>query len=691
MPTVTFDFRARGADAVRRSMQQVLDGATGTRSGPARQAQQEQQTTRATLREIAIRQRAAERAAAATARAEARASAASARETTKRQNAETAASVKRSREVMRWAESVERAEQRATRATERGAARRAAAETRAATARRADLSRRGGQAAQQAFGAASQYAGAMHGQIQDARQRSAQTERTAGLAFFQAGATSREEIAARIAQTRAFAQANGMTSDELLSGANAAQTEFSSLQGATVGERQSRFSNMLQTMLLARNTGNDAGEFARLQGMLAQTGFDPTLQRQTLLYTAGASQQGAVEAGSLTREAMGSIMRRMQDAMTAAGPGASESDRTGAAAAAFREQVAELQVFRGRGSRVGLAGNALSNMQEALRGSSRQDKVLNNLRVAQESTTDPARRVQLQQLQSQLFEADPTRARGSMRLRANMQNPLAFAAAYANTMGNDATGLTNILAGGGHGNAMSLLQNQRALLGQLVAPDATGVTGAQRVMRLQNPNVALSEQRVSEGASIFGQDALSGLNRENEARDVALRMDNAATRFSDAVARFAANNPFLAGAAGAAGGVGGGLSSMLGSVASSAFQSTRAFGALTSSVTAAGSGLGTLGATAGALFAGLAAGDAASRQMQAAENAARVNAPSNGVGRGGGQQDSRIDSVFSMETWQEVGRMIAGGFNANARPSPQLADHATTLGRTLLAAERNRL
>lgn len=688
MPTVTFDFRARGADAVRRSMQQVLDGAARSGAAPARQAQQEQASTRATLREIAIRQRAAERAARDIARTEKSAAAATARETNKRLNADAAASRARSREVIRWAEAVERSEQRATRATERGAERRRAADARANAARRESFGRAGGRAGTQVFGAVMGAAGTVHGQIQDARQRGAQTERTAGLAFFQAGATSRSEIAARIAQTRAFAQANGMTSDELLSGANAAQTEFSSLQGGTETERQSRFTNMLSTMLLARNTGNDAGEFARLQGMLAQSGFDPALQRQTLLYTAGATQQGAVEAGSMTREGMGAIMRRMQDRMGALGVGATSDQRNQAAAEGFREMVAELQVFRGRGNRVGISGNATASMQEALRGTSRQDKILNNIAVARGATTDRTRQQQFDQLRDQLFEADPTRARGSRRLRSEMQNPLALAATYAGVMGNDATGLLNLTAGGGHVNPQSLQANWRNLLSQLVATDSEGVTGFQRVKRLQNPNVALTEARVAQGASIFGQDSLSELNRDNEARDAALLMDTAAKRFSDAVARFAAQNPFASPAASAAAsGAGGMLSGAMGRLIGQSASTSTAFSALSTAASAAGTALASAGAVAGAAFAGLMVGDAISGRLQAAMTG--TNAPSNGIGRGGGTQDTRRDSVFSMDTWRELPSAIVQALSS--RPSPQVADHSSTLGRTLLAAERNRL
>ncbi len=689
MPTVTFDFRARGADAVRRQMQQVLDGAGRGNAGPARQAQQEQQTTRATLREIAIRQRAAERAAAATARAEARAGAASARETTKRQNAETAASVKRSREVMRWAESVERAEQRATRATERGAARRAAAETRAATARRADLSRRGGQAAQQAFGAASQYAGTMHGQIQGARRSRADTEHTLNSALYQAGVTGTEAAGMRRTVLSAVETGNlrGLSADEVASAISATQTQFSSLTSGTQGldprqavlRRQQNLNDMLGAAEFARNTYQAPGEVMRVAGMLSSQGVTGENQQSALRAMTGIAQAGSIELGNVTREALGPLMQNIAVATARLGSGATADQRSAAVRDATIQTLAVGEVGAGAGLSSRDSMNAYAKLQRAMQSDVVTGRMFEALGARRGGSA----------IASELFTTErDNRGQTVHRMRAGIDSLQAMGRLQEFTGGS--TQLANFLQGGG-GEHMVLDSQTRRLLGGLSSQTAGGQSMAQRVAALAAQGRNFGTADVARGASMIGGEQRTELTANEEQRNAALTMRNAATDFSDAVARFAAQNPYLAGAAGAAGGMGGGLSSMLGSVASSAFQSTRAFGALTSSVTAAGSGLGTLGATAGALFAGLAAGDAASRQMQAAENASRVNAPSNGVGRGGGQQDSRIDSVFSMETWQEVGRMIAGGFNANARPSPQLADHATTLGRTLLAAERNRL
>lgn len=685
MAAVVFEFRSRGAARVQRDMQRVIDSARAgaamlgrLNTGLATTAQQAQQAQRNQLLGIGALQRAA--------RGAEREHTGAAREGSRsRVRVAHDEARERSRELMRWAEGVERAERRATAASEREAARRGRSAVREREARARAGAASGGRMGERIAGGAMQFGGAAHGMIQDARQRAALVERQAGLAFYQAGARSPQEIAARVAQTRRFAAANGMSTEELLAGANAAQTEFSSLQGATPEERQRRFTQALNTMLLARNTGNDPGEMVRLQGMLAQTGFGEDLQRQTLLYTAGASQQGAVEAGSLTREAMGSIMRRMQDAMTALGETATNDQRQQAAATAFRETVAELQVFRGRGNRVGISGNATAALQEALRGTSRQDKLLNNINVARNSTTDAQRQQRLDQLRAQLFEADPTRGNGAQRLRANMQNPLALAATYAGVMGNDATGLLNLVAGGGHGNAQSMQANWRNLLSQLVASDAEGVTGYQRVQRLMGNDVALTEERVGQGAGIFANDSLSQLNRENESRDAALTDNTSAlNRVSNALAGWAAKNPLLAPLAGAAGG---GILQQAGSRVGSLLGGAR--GAAQGALGMAGRGAsflgGTLGAGAGFLSSLLRPGNEGQGYF---DDAAAIRAQRGGASAG--EATALAQRGSQREFLQGIQNAVRDGARQGVAQSPQAAAQAAGVARTQAAAAGGR-
>ena len=706
MPTVDFEFRVRGAAQVRREIAaveaaarrsssnatrlEIADRNNATRAAIAaatREARAREATRRSELQSIARVERERARSTDRAARDAARETAMTERESARRQRIAEREEQAKARAFAASVRAAERAEQQRTRVVERESRRRETAEMRAHSARAREWGKRGQQLASHAYSVA----GSLHGQIQDARQRNAQVVRQAGLAFFQAGARSPAEIAARVAQARAFAGQHGMTTEELLAGANAAQTEFSSLAAGTEQERQQRFTNMLEIMRLARNTGNDPGEMARLQGMLAQTGFSPAMQRQMLLYTAGASQAGAVEAGSLTREAMGSVMRRMQDAMTALGANATSEDRQAAAERAFREQVAELQVFRGRGNRVGISGNALASMQEAVRGTNRQDKLLTNIQNARASTTDRARQRQLDQLQERLFEADPSRGPGAQRLRASMQSPLALASTYASIMGNDATGLLNLVAGGGHGNPQSMQANWRNLLSQLVASDTEGVTGFQRVQRLMSSDVALTEDRAREGEQIFGSDALSRLNRENESRDAALTSNTSAlVELSNRLAAFAAHDPFAATAASAAapiaagvigGRAGSAAANLLGGAGGSGGGAAGAAGA----AGIAGRGAaGNAGLAASALV-GLALGDRLNDELMRQDQ--RMN-------RNGTVQDTNTFSVFNDGLSALVGELrtlpSTLGTIFSGLGNSQAATQAASVARTQAAASQNR-
>jgi hypothetical protein len=672
MPNVTFNFRVANAASVQREIQRTLNATREGQRAVQGQSQQaatrsaaaEQAATRVVLAENAKRTQARQREVAAARTAEQQITAAVLSEDRKRTSAGTASQRARIRSLSEYVNAARAAEQQVTRVQQQEQRRRGAA-----------WGQRASSAVSGAMGAGS----TLHGQIQDARARRAAAERTAGLAFFQAGARTPAEIQARMRQATQFAASSGMSVTELLETANAAQTEFSSLQGNTEADRASAFGRVLETARLGRDTGNDPAQFARLQGMLAQAGFDDRTQRQALLYTAGASQRGAVEAGSLTREAMGPIMRRMSDASSALGPQASNEQRSAAALQAYREQVAELQVFRGTGFSIRNSGVALSNLQESLRSSSRQDKILNNIRTTREGSADPAQRARLAQLESTLYERDPTRRGNHQRLRADMQNPLAFVAAMTRATGGNATAIMNMLAGSGAGNAMSLLLNQRGLLGALAATNATGQSGADRVMSLLAPDVALTEQRVREGGAIFANDAQSQLNREETARAAALS-DNTKglVRLSNALAGFQASNPMLSTALGAGAGA---LLPAVAGMAGNALGGTAAAGAVTGAVSAGAAFAASAAGVLASAGVGLLIGDQIAQRMQAGGYDYSGVEGMEGVQVRRTGTEAQVESVFSGETWRELGRALGLGFNSTAN-SPQATVHAAALAAT---------
>lgn len=522
-----------------------------------------------------------------------------------------------------------------------------------------------------AASAVTSFGGTAHGAIQGARQGIAGGERALGNAVYQAGG-DRAEVIARMAQVRAASMRTGLSVDDITRAAAGAQTEFSSLGSRTMtgSERASRFDDFLRTVTLAANTGNDPAEMARLQGMLSQGGFDSETQNAMMRFTAAAAQEGAVEAGGLTREASSSIQRRMADATGALGNDATPEQRQAAQLAAFRQQVAAIQVFRGQGQTARNAGNALASIQTFLRDPSRQDKILGNITNAEGATSDQGQRGRLAALRERLFEADPTR-QGKRRLRAQYMDPMMFQAALADAMGNDPTATANILAGGGQGNPQSMLANQRLLMGLLTATDISGRTAASRVMALQK--VSLSDQDIERGAGIFGNDTQSQINREETQRTAALTDNTSAlVRLSNSLAGFSAQNPLLAAAAGGVGAnmAGLGLARGGGAIAGSL--------AGTAAVTAGG-GIAGAAATTGGVIAAGAVGAAIGEGINRAGAAAVKQ-----------RADLTAEtSIFSARAWSELGSSLAQAFAGTLRDSsriearvrPEDAQHATQQAR----------
>lgn len=442
----------------------------------------------------------------------------------------------------------EREGRRRTRLAENEAKARARGVARAEREARADLRRGvgwGRRLAGATLGGARDYATSMSDQVQAARGRRAPAERAIGNAVYQAGGGRAAALEATGQITR-FAAAQGMDSGELADALQAAQTEFSVLGNAQTSsaDRGRRLQGFLANAQLARDTGNDVGEFARLSGLFQQTGFDPATQRRLMLYTAGATQRGAVETGSVTREAMPAITARMGSAMARARRAG--GDVQGAAVQEYAQALAEIEVARGtQGATPRLAGNAMRDVSNALQGNVTQGKLLQNIRSSQ--GRDSA-------IERTLYEADPTR-RGQQRLRARYTNALDLVGAFGEA-GLDSTQFQNITGGGGHGNPLSILANQRRLLGGLLNTDNEGKSGVSRVRELMNiPGVSLSEADVDRGRGIFSADTTAELNRNQESNTNALRDNN--TRLvgvSDAITNWRMRNPWLA--EGAAQGVG---------------------------------------------------------------------------------------------------------------------------------------
>lgn len=562
------------------------------------------------------------------------------------------------------AEEAARQEQRITNAAEREARKRKAIAERAAR----EASRFASQWTGRAFGAATQAGGAIHGAVQGARQQWAGTERSIGAAVYQAGG-DRAERDARVAQVRALSMETGLSADDIAQAMLRSQSEFNALAGDNPAARAQAFQRFSRTMRFAGRTNTNAGEAARLQGMLEQSGFGSDMQDTLMRFAAGAASSGSVEMGDLTRQALGSIMRRMGTATSTLGRGATPAEREAAMAAAFRQQVAALQVFRAGGETPRNAGNAMAAATNVLQDPTRQDKLLTNIRTARDRSADPTARARFDALIASVFERDPTRRGNAQRVRANYRDPLALQAALFTATNGNAVESANILAGGGHGNPQSFLANQRNLFAALGRTDANGVTGAQRVHNLMG--ATLTREDEARGAAIFGNDAQAQLNREETSRVQALTDNtNALVRLSNALAGWSASNPMAAAVMGGVGmsAAGGILTRGAGMLAGGgAGTIAAAGGGAAGAATAAGAGL--LG---GLLGAGLGEG-----LMRVIDRVAEPNATAER--RAYLDRNAREQSIFGgglSLLAKELRDAFNGGAPIVARVSPTDAAHA---------------
>lgn len=431
--------------------------------------------------------------------------------------------------------SQERAEQRVTRDVERYIKQRKRLREQEARERDAndrENRSRGGAVGQALYGAGSQFASAAHGIIQGARTEVASIDASVSDAVYQSGG-GRSDITHSTQRVMEFAREHNMSSSEIASALQAAQTEFSVLgdKDTSSDVRNRRVETFLQTALLARNTGNNVTEFGRLAGLFNDTGMDPETQRRLMLYTAGAAQRGSIEAGAVTRTAMSSIRRRIGQAIARAQHAGTNPQA--AAEREYRQAFAELEVAKGAGETPIAAGNAIASMNVALGSNVSQENMYTNIAHVED-------RALRGRLQTALFDTDRS---GHHRLKAQYHDSLALMQAFG-ANGVDMETFMNITRGGGHGNPMSLLSNQRRVLGELLNPDVSGRRGIERITDIMN-TAALGETDVARGAEAFGQSDAARLTRQHEDELSAASDTGLAGRMSNAYAQFTSEHPFM--------------------------------------------------------------------------------------------------------------------------------------------------
>ena len=408
---------------------------------------------------------------------------------------------------------------------------------------------------------ASSLSGGLHADRQQSRQYLASSESTLNSAFYQAGANVQESRMLRqFALQRA--EAMGMNPDELAGALAASQTEFSTLGRGVSRNRtqlqnsQARYDNLqavLSDVELARDTFQNTQEVTRVGGLLTGAGLQGTERRNVMLALTGMAQQGAIELGSVSREAMAPMQSRMAQAIARLSPeqrNNADSVRR-AQQGAILQTFAELEVGRSLGMTPRWMGQTMSNLNQTLTDPLVQDRMLTNIQSSRQLTAE-----QRQHAISTLYEDDPTQ-RGHKRLRSQYTEALGLARGLQDAFHGDPTLVNNIFHGGGHGNPQSLQANWRRVLGALVGAGAGGPDDP--VARLMNGvGTDFTEADVLRGRETRNAEAQTDLNRQELAHARQMTGDSAAGRASDWWQRWRNNNPIASQTLST---IGGGLSS----------------------------------------------------------------------------------------------------------------------------------
>lgn len=540
----------------------------------------------------------------ATERAERERTRATKDEASKRLKAEREESRDRKREIDKTARDAEKAEKARTRTAEAEANKRAKAEERAMRQQLALATRRsrelGGRIASGAGTAArAVYGGAvaMHGQFQDARERRAAGERTLGNAVRNAGGSSSEVRAAR-ERVRGFVGETGINFADVAEALQIGQGRGSALEARNGESSAQALDRALESIRDANAEGIDPGQYLAAQGRLSQAGLSGDALKGALRYTMRAAQRGSVEVDQIIQQGLPGAVSLMTQRSAQLSKRDGETDEAFAARRqqarlqAFQESVAVQEVGASTGRQAGNTANTLASLSNFMSTPRRQQMIHQNILAAEQglNTSTPAGREQAQrfrELRESMFEVDPTRTGGAMRMRENF-SPLRFAAMLSQATGGNAAAGANVLAGGGHGNPQALLANMRGLLTFL------GNEGG-RVSEMMRGG-GVTDTQIAEHRRDVESDTQSTLTRNQELRDNALTDNTSSLKnLSDAIHDWQVRNPIAKTALDSAGGV---VGSIGGAFALQAVKNTAAKAILPGAVNAATGGAAAAGASA---------------------------------------------------------------------------------------------
>lgn len=389
-------------------------------------------------------------------------------------------------------------------------------------------------------------AAAAHAQIQDARQQRAQAERALGNAIRNAGGSSSDVSAART-QVRQFVTDTGIDYSTVAGALEVGQGRGSALEAGQGETQADAMRRALEVVRMANAEGIDPGQLLAARGRLGASGLQGESLDAAIRYTIQAAQRGSVEVDQIIQQGLPGAQTLMSQRVGSLGPNATAAQRQQAALTAYRESVAIQEVGASGGRMPGNTANTLARLNEFLHTPRRQDAILTNISAAEGSlnTSTPEGRAQAERfraLRESMFERDPTRTGNAMRMKAGT-SPLEFAAMLTSATNGNAQQAMSILAGGGHGNAQSLLANQRGLLTFLGSSLASGGTAGDRVTAMMAGG-GISTSTIAEHQRDVERDALSELTRAQERGANALTDNTSAiVGLSNRIANFNAANP----------------------------------------------------------------------------------------------------------------------------------------------------
>ena len=517
-------------------------------------------------------------------------------------------------------------------------------------------------------------AGGLHADRQQSRQYLASSESTLNSAFYQAGADVNESrILRQTAMNRA--QQLGLSPDEVAQALAASQTEFSTLgrginrNDSAAVQAQRRATNLesvLSDIELARNTFQSTAEVTRVGGLLTNAGITGGDRRNMMLALTGMAQQGAIELGAVSREAMAPMQARMAQAVARLSPAErnNESAVRRAQQSAVMQTFAELEVGRSLGMSPRWMGQTMSNLNASLTDPITQDRMLTNIESSEQLTAEQRTRAV-----NMLYEDDPNR-QGHRRLRSQFTDGLGLARGLQDAFNGDSTLVNTIFHGGGHGNPQSLQANWRRVISALVGAGAGGENDPVAKL-MQGVGTDFTEADVRRGASLRDAETQTDLQRQELAHARQMTGDSAPGRASDWWQRWRNNNPIASGVLST---VGGGLGSMASAAvpallgkAGAGLTMTGMGANIAQLLGVAGRGLGMGAGATVAGYAGVRAGEwlqdfvgkRLGRAPEREENTLRGMVNRRGVG--GVLSDAWDNASYLWNNRDTVGRELSGG------------------------------